>query len=307
MRSPTMLVLLLLASGCVLDRTGQSASEIYRRELALQGAAVTNLESQFDNVEGRLGQMEELNRAQGQEEILKMETLEQVRGEVARLRGEVEVLQHNFGSQGTDTLARQEDASFRLLWLEQRADQLERSLGLETPAAPEHESPVDPDATGESTAGGSGTGDSGTGGSGSGEPGDSGTGTAGASDTGAVTDPAALIKLAEEHLAAGREPAAEAVLDRFLELHPKHKKTSEVLYRKAEAAFNAGRYAAAVLRFQEVIDGHKKSPWAPWAMLRQGECFEAQGQKDNAKLFYEDVARIWPKSKAAGEARKKLK
>lgn len=296
MRSPALLALFLLTSGCVLDRTGQSASEIYRRELALQGAAVTNFESQIDNVEGRLRQLEELNRAQGQEEILKMETLEQVRGEVARMRGEVEVLQHNFGQQGTDTLARQEDASFRLLWLEQRADELERSLGLETPAAPEHETPIDPNASGEPTTG---------------TPSDSGetdTSAAGAEpDGGAVTEPAALIKLAEEHLAAGRESAAEAVLERFLELHPKHAKTSEVLYRKAEAAFNAGRYAAAVLRFQEVIDGHKKSPWAPWAMLRQGECFEAQGQKDNAQLFYEDVARMWPKSKAAGEARKKLK
>jgi TolA-binding protein len=61
-----------------------------------------------------------------------------------------------------------------------------------------------------------------------------------------------------------------------------------------------------VLRFQEVIDKHKSSPWAAYAMLRQGECFEAQGQKDNARLFYEDVVRLYPKSKAAKEAKAKL-
>ena len=42
------------------------------------------------------------------------------------------------------------------------------------------------------------------------------------------------------------------------------------------------------------------------AMLRQGECFEAQDQPENARLFYEDVVRLWPKSKAAKEARKKM-
>jgi hypothetical protein len=34
-----------------------------------------------------------------------------------------------------------------------------------------------------------------------------------------------------------------------------------------------------VLRFQDVIDAHKTSVWASWAMLRQGECFEVQGRR----------------------------
>jgi TolA-binding protein len=42
-------------------------------------------------------------------------------------------------------------------------------------------------------------------------------------------------------------------------------------------------------------------------MLRQGECFDAQGQKENARLFYEDVVRLYPKTKAADDAKKKLK
>ena len=122
----------------------------------------------------------------------------------------------------------------------------------------------------------------------------------------ADADPEALIALAEEHLAAGREKPAEAVLNRFLDRHPDHERVPEALYRRAEAAFNAEDYSGAVLRFQEVIDGHKDNPWAAWAMLRQGECFEAQDQPENARLFYEDVERLWPKSKAAKEARKKL-
>ena len=59
------------------------------------------------------------------------------------------------------------------------------------------------------------------------------------------------------------------------------------------------------LRYQEVID-RKGSTFAPWAMFRQGECFDAQGQGDNAKVFYGEVIRIYPKSRAAKAARKNL-
>lgn len=297
----TLLPLLALGlmTGCVLDRTGQSATEVYRREVALQSARVANIEKQFDSVDSRVAQIEELNRTRGQDEILKLETLEEVRAEVARLRGEVEVLNHDFGKSSTDSLTQQEDAAFRLLWLEQRADELEKSMGLATPPPPERESIVSPDEGGE--AGGSAV-----------DPAEPGLATRdngkkqGSADAG-VTEPDAMLKLAEEHLAGGREPAAEAVLNRFLEMHPKHERAAEAKYRRAEAAFNSKDYARSVLRFQEVIDGHKKSIWAPWAMLRQGEAFEEQGQKPNAKLFYEEVIRAWPKSKAAAEAKAKLK
>lgn len=287
------IVVTLVLAGCVLDRTGQSASEIYRRELALQGARVANLETQFDDVEARVGQIEELNRARGQEEILKMETLDQVRNEVARMRGEVEVMRHEFDQVSLDGFARDEDATFRLVWLEARADQLEKSLGLKTPPAPKPAAP--PVVVGDT-----GTPPAGTPPSDTSTPADADVGTV------EVTDPDAMIKLAEENLANGREKAAEAVLTRFIEAWPDNKRVTEAMYRRAESFFNAKNYDAAVLKFQEVIDRDKKSAWAAWAMLRQGECFEAKGQKDNARLFYEDVARMWPKSPAAKEARAKL-
>ena len=107
-------------------------------------------------------------------------------------------------------------------------------------------------------------------------------------------------------MAEGRARAAEVVLNRFVETYPDHDRVPEALYRRAESRFNDGDYSTAVLKFQEVIDQYKTSPWAPWAMLRQGEAFEAQGQVGNAQLFYEDVIRMWPKSKAAKEAKQKL-
>ena len=297
---PALLPVILLPlalGGCVLDRTGKSASEAWHREMLLQRTRTDNLEAQFTEVETRVDQLEELTRARGQEEILRMETLDQVRTEVANIRGEVEVISHDVVRRVDESAARADDAAFRLQWLEDRANQLEKSLGLKPTAAP---------VLAVATPGTDGGADST-------EPGDSGEEPDSGADAGAtepaaeeVTEPAAMLTLANEHLAAGRHKAADAVLQRFLELHPKDEKVSEARYRLAEAAFNGGEYQSAVLRFQEVIDRHKDSPWAPWAMLRQGECFDKQGQAENARLFYEDVVRIWPKSKAAKEARERL-
>lgn len=280
-----------LLGGCVMDRTGQSASEQYKRELTKQGTRVANLEGQFDRMDDRVSQQEELTMARGQEEIMRMESLDQVRQEVARMRGDFEVLSHDYDQRSADSVARDEDYSFRVQWLETRADQLEKSLGVKTPPAPKPVAlttapptlTLNPDGTTSAPP----------------EVVDN-------SVPADVTEPAALLKLAEDHLAAGREKAAEAVLNRFIELHPKDERAPEAYYRRAEAAFNSGDFPSAVLRFQMVIDNYKASTWAPWAMLRQGECFESQGQNDNAKLFYEDVVRLWPKSKAAKEAKAKM-
>ncbi len=288
---PALLLLACGASGCVLDRRGQSSSHKYQEALREHGEKIALLQAGFDDAETRLTRLEDQSRARSQEEIMKMDTLEQVRSEVSRLRGDLEVLRHDFDTTRTDSGARIEDAAFRLDWLESRAALLEKSLGVPTPPPPARPEPAPPSAGGGEPAEG---------------PAPAPAPAPAPSGDEGITDPAALLAKAEEHLAAGRPKAAEAVLDRFLKLHPKDERVPEAMYRRAEAAFNMKDWAAAVLRFQEVIDKHKKSVWAAYAMYRQGECFEAQGQLDNARLFWEDVIRLWPDTKAAKMAKKKL-
>ena len=271
-----------LLGACVLDRTGQSSTEAYRRELATQGAQVSALNEAADKSDARLGQLEELTRARGQDEILKMETMEQVRAEVARLRGEVEVLSHDYQQTSKTSGASAADIQFRLDWLENAAAS---ALGVGTSTTG-----ATPAATGTPNAAGNA---------------DPVVATPVATEE-VASDPESLMKLAADHLAGGRPEAAEAVLNRFLKEYPNNERVPEARYRLAEAKFNAKNYPAAVIAFQKVIDDYKDSPWAPWAMLRQGECFEAQGQAKNAKLFYEDTMRLYPKSKAAKEAKTKL-
>ena len=272
---------------CVVDRTGQSATEAYQREMAIQATRVQAVQSSLKDTARRLEQIEEVTRARGQDEIMRMESIDQVRAEVARLRGDLEVIQHEVGLDVEFSGKFQEDADYRLAYLETRAAALEEALGLQPPEPPDRRS-ADELATAMAQEQVAGSQDA---------------QEAGGDDLSGVHTPDELFKLAEGHIAEQRNGAARAVLERFLNQFPDDAKVPEARYRIGQTWYNDGDYQTAILSFQEVLDRHGSSDWAPWAMLRQGQCFESMGQKDNAQLFYDDVVRLFPRTKAAKEAK----
>ena len=312
---------LMLLLGCPKDRTGLSATS----KVTENAKEVETLLLKIDEVERRIAQIEEVTRARGKQDIMKMENIEEVRIELANLRGDVETLQFNLGSMETSTVAQASDTTYRLTWLEERADVLEATLGLSTPPPQDPSSPNPLEEAVE--AGGNAAAEENITEPQNDPPPDvsepptiasereksevapqaTATETKPEEAKSVVQTPEELLKLAEEHLMKGREEAAEAVLNRLLKEHPNSANELEVYYRLAEAAFNRGAYKEAAQRFQRVIDKNAKSQWAAWALLRQGECFEEMGQPDNAKIFYQDVINEYPKSKAAKEAKDKLK
>ena len=326
---------IVLSMGCVLDRTQQSAPAKMEQEIRDNAVRAYNVEQQFLQVEARVNQLEELNRSSGKRKIMQMETIEELRGEVVRLRGSLEVINHD-ASQGAKGLqGAVDDARFRVLWLESRADQLEQSLGIKPPAPP---ATVALERTTTTSSWGGSSGASTVPGKSS-EPaeptvGDLPTVTAAAVSSAKPTEPPAeqtaasepaapaaptadpvtepaldpdvLLDKAKAQIKAGNSVGAETMLNRFLDAFPNHARADEATYRRAEASKEAGDHEKAVLRYQEVIDQFKASSFAPWAMFRQGEVFAAQGQADNARVFYGEVIRIYPKSRAAKAARKAI-
>ncbi|MDP6933236.1 MAG: hypothetical protein QGG40_09990, partial [Myxococcota bacterium] len=128
------MALWLLLVACILDRTGQSGTSRYQQELMEVSQRVSSLELRADNAEMRVSQLEEVTRARGHDEILQLENLDEIRGELARVRGDLEVLGHENEQAVEAKQAREEDVIFRLEWLESRATALEETLGVE-PAA----------------------------------------------------------------------------------------------------------------------------------------------------------------------------
>ena len=287
-----------LLFGCPKDRTGTSATQDIMKSVE----EIDSLILKMNEVERRITKIETVTKARGQDQILKLETLDEVRVEMANMRGDMEQLQFQITQLNSSVTTQQEDAQFRLDWLEQRALQLESSLGM-TASAPGQEGTASTQTSSPLT-----------------QP----TSTqakqslpsdvqAESQDVNSLEKPEPvqvtaqdLLKLAKGHLVAGREEAAEVVLNRILKEFPRSEYEPEVRYRLAEAAFNNKQYPESARRFQDVLNRHPSSPFASWSLLRQGECFEAMGQAENAAIFYNDVVSEYPKSKAAKEAKQKL-
>ena len=286
-----------LLFGCPKDRTGTSATQ----DIIKSVEEIDSLILKMNEVERRITKIESVTKARGQDQILKLETLDEARVEMANMRGEMEQLQFQITQLSTGVTTQQEDAQFRLDWLEQRTMQLEASLGLVAPTPGEQAVQAKPtqdvaeiqstqnQVASEQTA----------------QPQESQSTDAESTEPLQVSAQD-LLKLAKEHLVAGREEAAEAVLNRILKEFPRSEYEPEVRYRLAEAAFNNKKYPESARRCQDVLNRHPSSPFASWSLLRQGECFEAMGQTDNAAIFYNDVIAEYPKSKAAKEAKQKL-
>ncbi len=282
----------LLTLSCVLDRTGQSASDGLQREIALARQRGEQTEMRASSLERQVDQLEEVLRYQSEQDAASLESFDQVVLEVRRLRGQVELLQHELDDGlGTGTSFR-DDADFRLTWLELRAGALEENLGLE---------PADPPEL-EEEPGGSDTGSAAEDGGGVDEQADQGEEEV---ETGGTPDE--LMELARSHLRENRPRAARAILERLVEADAEAELVPEARYRLAESWFNEGGYQQAILRFEDVVSSHADSPWASWAMVRQGECFAKLGKSMEARLFWEDVIARYPKTKAAAEAKELLK
>lgn len=293
-RIPARAVLLLLAlplGGCVINRTGQSASGRMQKELAEHQRRVNELEAGSEDQSRRVGQLEEVTRSRGQEDILKMETMEQLRQEVANTRGDFEVLQHDYSTFEASGLGYQQDADWRMSYLELRVANLEKSLGVKAPAPPPKDgSVVDAGAAAVGTSVG-------------GAP---PVAVAAVPEAPLASTPDEYFALITQNLQEGKGAAARAVAQRFIKENPKSDRVPEALYRVAESYQNENDFVNGVQAFQAVIDAAGTSTWAPWSMLRQGECMASLGRADDAKVFWRATADKYPKSKAAKEAKTHL-
>ncbi|MEY3210156.1 MAG: hypothetical protein RIT28_637 [Pseudomonadota bacterium] len=206
---PVALALGLLG-GCVLDRTGQSATAAYERELAAQKARADELERLNADLERRLVQLDEVVRYRGQQEAEKLENLDQVRDEVRRLRGELETGQHEADATNSATKAFREDAQFRLEYMELRVATLEKALGVKPPAAPMPGGQV---AVAPPAGGGEVT-----------------SPVSPPKEVELAATPDDLIRMAEESLKANQPVLARAQLERFLRENPNHARAVEARY-----------------------------------------------------------------------------
>jgi TolA-binding protein len=233
-----------------------------------------------------LKNLESTLRKQGRDDAERLETLDQVNDEISRLRGQIEEI--SFVVQDLRLLV--ETAVMgqerRQLHDEARLKQIEGFLSISAPPMPEMSSSTglegvedDPESV---------------------ESPDQGL-------TDFPPEASGKLELAATHIQSGRQALARVILQKAVDDHAGAPELAEIRYRIGETWFNEKQWAKAVRAFEVVNTHHQKSNWSAWSMFRQGECFEAMGQGNNAKLFYEEVVRQHPKSDAAKQAKAMLK
>jgi len=122
-----------------------------------------------------------------------------------------------------------------------------------------------------------------------------------------VQKPASYESAKEAYDAQNFEEAAE---DARTVVRTRPKNTAEARkaqYLLAEALFAQRDFGAAALEFSEFKKTFPKDANASMATLRQAQCFRNLGKEKEAKLFYQETVEKYPKSPAAGQAKKELK
>ncbi len=267
-----------------------TASSEVARQLSTAQLRVADVETQVVQTGVQLKQLQEWVANQGRSEADRLENLDQVNAEVARLRGSMEVLQFQLTELQQALEDQQLSLEKRQLYDEMRLTQIEAFLAVQPPPPP--------------TAADLGLGPA---------PGD---GTTDGGDAGAVASPApedipedadGKLELAIGHMEAGRQAVARAILNAAVDAHVGSKEMAEIRYRLAETWFNEKKWAPAVSGFNKVINNHAGSEWSCWSYYRQGEAFEAMGKPDGAKAFYAGATEgSCRNSDAADKAKTKL-
>jgi len=259
------------------------------RQVSTAQLRVAEVESQLVEAEVQIDQLQEWVSHQGQSQADRLENLDQVNAEVARLRGAIEVMQFELAQVRQAVEEQQLGSEKRQLHDELRLAKIEEFLGVSPPPPP-----TDEDlglAPGEGSTGADGEGDEE-----STEP-----------PPDVPDDANGKLELAVEHMAAGRQGVARAILKGAIAAHVGSKEMPEIRYRLAETYFNDESWAAAVSEFNKVINNHPSSEWACWSYYRQGEAFELLGKRDGAKAFYAGATEgACRGSDAAAKAKEKL-
>ena len=306
-----------MAGGCVVDRTAQSATYLLEQRVDNNRTRTHTLEKDIAVTATRVDDMEERASTARRRLADSGATLETFLEELQALRGEVADLRHGLRESLDDAGA----VGFRLAALEARLGHMERELDIVPPLILPP-IPADP-------------------GAGSGEPRLDPVAEPPASlpsvtaepvdpaDPPAAEEPIATLGASEAVITEDDQPSEEdalfqsglvllkkqdwekagARLQKFLRDHPKSERTMEAQFLIAQCLFELERYKGAITTWQKVIERDEDGPWAPRSMFMQGLSFEELGTQEDleaARVFYEELVRLYPDAPDAERAKVKL-
>jgi hypothetical protein len=125
-----------LLGGCAWITQHNATSAKLEREYEMAQLRAADLEAQVAQATTRIEQLEATVREQGQSQAARLETIDQVNDEIARLRGQIESLQFSVDEMKSALEADRTQRELRMLYTERRLDALERLMKVKPPPMP---------------------------------------------------------------------------------------------------------------------------------------------------------------------------
>ena len=116
----------------------------------------------------------------------------------------------------------------------------------------------------------------------------------------------AIYNLARQKLDAGQVPRARELLQDFLARFPKDELAPNAQYWLGETYYSERRWNDAIVEYRKVLKDHRGSEKTADALLKIGMSFQAQGDCQNAVLFFDEVLASHRSGSAAKQAKEKL-
>lgn len=237
------------------------------------------LKSRVDQLEGSLNQrlaaLESTVKSQGLVDMLN--DVEEIKADVAKLRGQYEVLSYELDQ----SQKRQRDL---YLDLDGRLRKLETAAGTAAPA---------PNAT---AAGGP---------EGGVQPG-TGGGIPPTATPAAATGEQSAYDAALDQFKGGSYAAAVTSFQAFTRAYPRSALAPSAIYWAGNAQYALRDFRAAIATQRQLIATYPDSQKIPDAMLNVASCQVELGDTAGARRTLEDLVRKYPLSEAAGKARQRL-
>ena len=247
------------------------------------------LRGRVDQLEGRVNSLESTVKSQGLVDLLR--DIEQIKADIATLRGQQEVLTHDL----EEAQKRQRDL---YLDLDGRLRKLESGAGAGAGAA----------AAGAAAAeGGAGPGAAGVPGSAAAPGSPAGPGAAPrAPVAGDLTAEQRAYDAAFDQFKSGSYPAAIASFQGFVRTYPRSALAPSAMYWQGNAQYAQRDYKGAIATQRQLLSTYPDSQKVPDALLNIASCQVELGDNAGARRTLQDIVARFPSSDAAAKAKQRL-
>jgi tol-pal system protein YbgF len=117
----------------------------------------------------------------------------------------------------------------------------------------------------------------------------------------------AVVAEAEKRMQAAQYGDARRLYDAFLNRYPQDARAPKAQFQIGEAYAAEKKYANAINAYQKVIDNFSKSEVMPDAMYKDGVAFYALKYCSDARIYFQELLRRYPRTSWKGSANEQLR